>query len=344
MTARRETIEVGYQPITGTGHYHKYIIYTNSDGKKFVAHGHPTNGKGEGPRNRTDPITTFKVSTGDAKDQWDPDGTESADIWEERQREDHVEPIKSGEDLSDAWEKIVATMEHVESSGIEYKLLSQNSNSLVDTALAAAGLPQPQHDEPPPENVDETVVNDSTHHYSSPGSGTMLVDPNAPLPPTNGPPPDGTNPEGGDTDGGDASQKRPLGWPTFGNPPVSPLVLDLDGDGVELTTLEASQTLFDLDADGFAQRTGWVKPDDGLLVIDRNGNGRIDDITELFGNGDTDGFTELRALDSNNDGVINAQDTEIANLRVWQDRDQDGVSDAEEAAPPPARAEATAAD
>ena len=107
-------------------------------------------------------------------------------------------------------------------------------------------------------------------------------------------------------------------------------MLDLDGDGVELTSLEASQTLFDLDADGFAQRTGWVKPDDALLVIDRNGNGRIDDITELFGDGDTDGFTELRELDSNNDGVINAQDTEFANLRVWQDRDQDGVSDADE--------------
>ena len=69
--------------------------------------------------------------------------------------------------------------------------------------------------------------------------------------------------------------------PPFGNyydPPISPLVLDLDGDGIELIALSDSRTLFDLDSDGFAQHTGWVAPDDALLAIDRNGNGRIDDI------------------------------------------------------------------
>lgn len=111
---------------------------------------------------------------------------------------------------------------------------------------------------------------------------------------------------------------------------ISPLVLDLDGDGVELTGLASSQTYFDLDGDGFAEKTGWVGGGDGLLALDRNGNGNIDDITELFGNATTDGFTELALLDSNGDGVIDAADTEFANLRVWIDSDRDGTSNAGE--------------
>ena len=58
--------------------------------------------------------------------------------------------------------------------------------------------------------------------------------------------------------------------------PVSPLVLDLDGDGYELSALASSNLRFDLDANGFAERTGWVHPDDGFLTLDRNGNGTID--------------------------------------------------------------------
>ncbi len=63
----------------------------------------------------------------------------------------------------------------------------------------------------------------------------------------------------------------------------SPLVVDLDGDGVETTTVEKG-THFDHDGNGFAERSGWVGKDDGLLVRDINNNGLIDDGTELFGN------------------------------------------------------------
>ncbi|MDD7313264.1 MAG: hypothetical protein PUH03_02780 [bacterium] len=63
----------------------------------------------------------------------------------------------------------------------------------------------------------------------------------------------------------------------------SPLVIDLDGDGVE-TTMAESGTHFDHDGNNFAESTGWVGKDDGLLVRDINGNGQIDDGTELFGN------------------------------------------------------------
>ncbi len=61
------------------------------------------------------------------------------------------------------------------------------------------------------------------------------------------------------------------------------LVIDLDGDGVETTTMEKG-THFDHDGNGFAERSGWIGKDDGLLVRDINGNGQIDNGTELFGN------------------------------------------------------------
>ena len=63
----------------------------------------------------------------------------------------------------------------------------------------------------------------------------------------------------------------------------SPLILDLDGDGVE-TIGTNSNVYFDHDDNGFAENSGWVGKDDGLLVRDLNNNGQIDDGTELFGN------------------------------------------------------------
>ena len=54
---------------------------------------------------------------------------------------------------------------------------------------------------------------------------------------------------------------------------VDPLVFDLDGDGIETTTLQGSTSFFDLDNNGLAENTSWLSPDDGLLVLDRNNNG-----------------------------------------------------------------------
>ena len=64
---------------------------------------------------------------------------------------------------------------------------------------------------------------------------------------------------------------------------ADPLVLDLDGDGLELTTVSTSAPQFDMDGDGFAEYTGWVGADDGLLVLDKNKDGVINNIHELFG-------------------------------------------------------------
>lgn len=116
-----------------------------------------------------------------------------------------------------------------------------------------------------------------------------------------------------------------------------PLTLDLDGDGLETIPASAG-VLFDHDGDGVATGTGWVGSDDGLLVWDRNTNGQIDSGRELFGDSTiksnsqfaVDGFDALADLDTNADGVVNASDTNFAQLRVWRDTDQDGVTDAGE--------------
>ena len=116
-----------------------------------------------------------------------------------------------------------------------------------------------------------------------------------------------------------------------------PLTLDLDGDGLE-TVGTAAGILFDQTGSGVRQGTGWVAPDDGFLVLDRNGDGVIDSGRELFGDsthkstGQTalDGFDALRDLDSNADGKISSTDAQFGNLRVWRDHNQDGISQAGE--------------
>src|SRR5690606_3660839 len=106
-------------------------------------------------------------------------------------------------------------------------------------------------------------------------------------------------------------------------------ILDLDGDGAE--TLHVGDGVrFDMGSDGTLDQTGWVAPDDGLLVLDRNFNGTIDNQSELFGTPDTDGFTILSQLDSNGDGRMDVADERWGELKVWQDANSDGVSQAHE--------------
>jgi Ca2+-binding RTX toxin-like protein len=109
-----------------------------------------------------------------------------------------------------------------------------------------------------------------------------------------------------------------------------PIVLDLDGDGIELIALAGSAVLFDMDDDGVAERTGWVSPQDGLLVHDANANGLADGIGELFGSANVDGYDELATLDSNADGRIDASDAAFAELMVWRDLNGDGEATTDE--------------
>ncbi len=109
-----------------------------------------------------------------------------------------------------------------------------------------------------------------------------------------------------------------------------PLILDLDGDGVEVTSITTQAVYWDFDRDGLAEASAWVAPDDGFLALDRNGDGLINDQAELFGTANMDGFLILSDLDSNADGIINASDTDFADLLVWVDANTDGVSQAGE--------------
>jgi len=125
----------------------------------------------------------------------------------------------------------------------------------------------------------------------------------------------------------------------------SPLVLDLAGKGV---TFRAPQTVFDIDGDGKKDRLAWVSSSDTpFLVRDRNQNGKVDGIDEMFGDGTLDkngatrtaknGFEALAAYDFTGDGVIDAQDPVFAELQLWFDENHDGVTDRGELAPLGAR-------
>ncbi|HEY0312887.1 MAG TPA: hypothetical protein VGC56_10380 [Allosphingosinicella sp.] len=109
-----------------------------------------------------------------------------------------------------------------------------------------------------------------------------------------------------------------------------PLVLDLTGLGLETAGLAGSNVHFDFGNDLFAERTGWLQRQEGFLVLDRNGNGRIDDGTEMFGVASGSGFADLAAYDGNHDRVINALDAAFPQLQVWVDANGDGVTDAGE--------------
>jgi hypothetical protein len=124
---------------------------------------------------------------------------------------------------------------------------------------------------------------------------------------------------------------------TTGAAYTSPLVLDLNGDGVHTVDTSAG-VVFDLAGTGHKQVTSWVDRHDGLLAIDLNGDGQINSGTELLGSGTqladgskaADGWQALAQHDTNADGKIDAADAVFSQLRVWVDANGDGVTDAGE--------------
>lgn len=113
----------------------------------------------------------------------------------------------------------------------------------------------------------------------------------------------------------------------------SPLVLDLDGDGIELAAINTTGSVYwDSDIDDFAEKSGWIAGGDGLLAVDVNSDGIINNHSELFGDqtGSPNGFVALEAYDSDNSGTITSADTNFGDLLVWVDSDADGFSDSAE--------------
>lgn len=131
-------------------------------------------------------------------------------------------------------------------------------------------------------------------------------------------------------------------------PQRDPLIINLHEnpeDVIELTGLKDG-VRFDLDNNQYDEKTAWIGTTDGFLCIDKNGNKRIDNGSELFGdrfimpNGQksSTGSEALASLDDNKldkenpykDGIIDAKDSEFKNLRVWIDANHNGYTDDDE--------------
>ena len=118
---------------------------------------------------------------------------------------------------------------------------------------------------------------------------------------------------------------------------VDPIVLDLNGNGVTKTTIKEG-TYFDLNGDGFAEKTEWIENEDGLLIRDLNGNGKVDNAGELIGenqllsNGklSKNGLEVLQDLDTNKDGYLDKNDLAYSELLVWRDLNGNGRVDDKE--------------
>ena len=106
----------------------------------------------------------------------------------------------------------------------------------------------------------------------------------------------------------------------------TPIALDLNGDGVQTLSVDEGVE-FDILDNGTQVQTGWISGEDALLAVDRNDNGKIDSSSELFGGEIGEGFAKLASFDSNDDGVVDANDAGFSELQVWQDANEDGLTD-----------------
>ncbi len=109
---------------------------------------------------------------------------------------------------------------------------------------------------------------------------------------------------------------------------ITPIVIDLDGNGIRTISRDAASAGFDLFGNGGSVKSGWISGGDGFLAVDKNGNGKIDSISELFGGtAKGAGFANLAAYDSNHDGLVNDADAAFGQLMIWRDANGNHATD-----------------
>jgi T1SS-143 domain-containing protein len=111
---------------------------------------------------------------------------------------------------------------------------------------------------------------------------------------------------------------------------ADPIILDLDRNGFAFSSIDNGVT-FDINADGKSDQIAWTS-DDGILAYDVDGNGLIDNGSEIFtpdfnGGKFASGVAALASLDSNSDGKIDANDDAFSKLKIWVDANNNGISD-----------------
>ena len=94
-----------------------------------------------------------------------------------------------------------------------------------------------------------------------------------------------------------------------------PLVINLNGN---VASVSDQTFYFDIDADGHKDAVKMLSEGSGFLALDKNGDGTINDGSELFGALSGNGFEDLREYDSDNNGWIDEADEAFASLMVWQ--------------------------
>ena len=274
-----EKIEVFYQSLL-VG-YHETLVYTDANGQQFIATAGPTQNPGNNSYTFSQAADAASNGTSSVYGNL---GTTVASISSFSQNDidrmlgitgnpNPSEVVATGTDLSQQWNAIVYAEQQIANQGLPYSPLTQNSNSVASSALTAAGI------SPPTDNgigSNHWAPASDNFLYTTPPTSTPILAQLTPL-----------------LDAIDAMRKGYYDNGTQCVPPDehflatlqglfhqaeatrSPLVLDLNGDGVSTVAMSAG-VHFDQNNNRFAELSGWVAPSDGLLVRDLNGNGQID--------------------------------------------------------------------
>ncbi|WP_294356131.1 hypothetical protein [uncultured Sphingomonas sp.] len=325
-----DKIEVRTHAIAWSGGYqlgaHNYLVYTserNGVTTQQVFSAFPDHNS-----SLTSPWGNLKAEVG-------PYSTSSYD-WRTSNFSSSV--VASSGDLSGQWAAITQCANTINSNNLSYAPLGQNSNAAVAQCLLEAGIDIPDgllaftNGLWTPSDADG-LFNNPVHtapifggggggggspgYYSAPMSPGMIA-------------PSGHWVYAGV---GTGDNDITYGWKwvdySFATR-IRPVVLDLDGDGLEMRPITDGAT-YDWNGDGYRQTTGWVSGGDGYLVYDENNNGLVDSGREMvmtaFNPSATSDLDALKVFDSNHDGALSALDAEYNKFRVWVDTNQNTVQE-----------------